>query len=196
MGNYIYDIALQAFKTFAIMFDSITVNPHINLTLFQPFDKENLMRYLNDPEIYQNTSRIPYPYTEKDADEWLNLVEDNRQRLGAPTNWAIRHRNAGLIGGIGRFAKSGLEGHFDEIGYWLAAPYRGQGLMSEVVSSFSDWLFANSALKRIEAWVFPFNVASIRVLEKSGYDREGYARKRVNKNGTLYDAVLLAKIKA
>ncbi len=173
----------------------IVINPAVNLTAFQPFDKENLLRYLNDQEVYRHTLHIPFPYTEQDADAWLAHVEENLDKMGAQLNWAIRHRAGGLIGGIGRFAKSGVDGHFDEIGYWLASPYRGQGLMTEVVSVFSDWLFSSTPLVRIEAWVFSFNNASIRVLEKAGYQQEGLARKRVNKNGKLYDAVLMAKLK-
>lgn len=177
------------------MTEPIAITPCVNLTAFETFDKENLILYLNDQEIFRNTSLIPYPYTERDADTWLGLVEDSLSKTGTILNWAVRHREGGLVGGISRLAKSGPDGHFDEIGYWLAAPYRGQGLMTEVVSVYSDWLFSNTSLERIEAWVFSFNAASIKVLSKAGFEHEGLARKRINKDGVLIDAVLMAKIK-
>ncbi len=173
----------------------ITVNAEIALTPFQPEDKPTLVQYLNDPVLYQNTLTVPSPYTAHDADDWLSRVEARRLDFGMETDWVIRRHAFELMGGIGRFVKSGVEGHSDEIGYWLAAPFRGQGIMSAVVVAYCNWLFENTPLVRIEANAFPFNPASIRVLEKSGFDKEGYARKKHCKNGQFIDSVLMAKIK-
>ncbi len=177
------------------MDNTITITPEIRLTSFLPEDKTNLVRYLNDPEVARNTLTVPYPYLEKDADEWLAKVEELRQEYGVETNWAIRHNTEGLIGGIGRFVKTGLDGHADEIGYWLAAPFRGQGIMTAVVSRLCDWLFENTALIRIEAKVFWYNPASAQVLKKAGFDQEGYARKQQKKGDQFLDIILLAKIR-
>lgn len=173
----------------------LSINSEIALTPFQPEDKTALVRYLNDPELYRNTLKVPNPYTEADAVEWLEFVRDTREKFGVETQWAIRNRTGDLIGGIGRFVHNGLEGHADEIGYWLAAPYRGQGIMSDVVDRLCDWLLEHTPLVRIEAKVFPHNPASARVLEKAGFEREGYARKLQQKNGVFLDAILLARIK-
>lgn len=163
---------------------------------YGPEDREGLIRYLNDPEIYRNTLRVPYPYTAQDADEWLVHTHERTAQLGRTANWAIRHREAGYIGGVSCFFKTGVEGHCDEIGYALAAPWRGQGLMTEVVTAFSAWLFdTRPALARLEANVFPHNPASVRVLEKAGYEREGYLRCLHLKEGELLDAIVMAKIR-
>ncbi len=105
--------------------------------------------------------------------------------------------HVGLIGGIGAFMKTGLDGHLDEIGYWLAEPFRGQGIMTEVVRRYTQWLFdSRPALVRIEAGVFAHNPASAKVLEKAGFAREGYARQLHVKNGVYIDAVLMAKFRS
>ncbi len=179
------------------MTETIYVNETISLTPFEPGDKTNMVLYLNDPMVYRNTLRVPSPYTDKDADEWLQVqVYERRAQLGREANWAIRHSQYGLIGGIGCFWKTGLDGHSDEIGYWLAKPWRSQGLMSAIVLAFSDWLFATRpSLVRLEGIVFAHNPASGRVLEKAGYEREGYLRKLYIKDGAYLDAVIWAKIR-
>jgi hypothetical protein len=52
----------------------IVVNNQIHLSEFRPSDKPALTEHLNDYDIYDRTLRIPFPYTEADADEWLALV--------------------------------------------------------------------------------------------------------------------------
>lgn len=177
------------------MEEKIIINDQIVLTEFRHEDKSNLVRYLNDPVVYQNTLTIPSPYYEADADKWLEIARANREKYGRLTNWAIRHREEGLIGGIGRMALTGMEGHRDEIGYWLAAPFRGRGIMTEVVKKLSAFLFSSTPLVRIEAHVYEYNPASARLLEKAGFRREGFCRKFAVKDGQLIDAILLAKIK-
>lgn len=178
------------------MEQQIIVNNQITLTPFLETDKPNLVRFLNDPVVYANTLKVPHPYGEKEAEDWLRLVQEIRNKLGQETNWSVRHRAEGVIGGIGRFAQTGLDGHADEIGYWLAAPFRGQGLMTAVVSTYCDWLFTHTRLVRIEAGVYTHNPASKRVLEKAGFEQEGIARKKICKDGRLLDLYLMARIKA
>lgn len=177
------------------MEEKIIIDDLIVLSEFQEKDKPNMVRYLNDPVIYRNTLTIPSPYAEPDADKWLEIVRANREKYGRLTNWAIRHREAGLIGGIGAMVKTGLDGHRDEIGYWLAEPFRGRGIMTEVVGKFTEHLFETRPLVRIEAHVYDYNPASARVLEKAGFQREGFCRKFALKDGKYIDAILMAKIK-
>ena len=56
-----------------------------------------------------------------------------------------------------------------EIGYGLAAPYRGQGLGSEAVMAMTAWLIAQPDIARVRAYTAAGNTASRRVLEKAGY---------------------------
>jgi [ribosomal protein S5]-alanine N-acetyltransferase len=181
---------------FADMDDFIHISPRITLTPIVAADKENMIRYLNDESIGRNTLRVPQPYTAAHADERLEKLAQQRAETGTPSEWAIRHDEAGLIGGIGFFLKNGLDGHSDEIGYWLAAPFRGQGIMTEVVRSFADrMLEQRPALVRIEAHVFTQNLASVRLLEKAGFEREGLLRKFYVKNGAYIDVVAMARLR-
>jgi len=178
------------------MSDKIFLREHLALRPFEPDDNPNLVRYLNDPTIYRNTQNIPSPYTEVDANWWIHHVREIYEQHGVHTNQAICHDEHGVIGGIGCFLHTGFEGHRDEIGYWLAEPFRGQGIATDAVEVFCNWLLAiRPALVRIEAKVYSHNPASARVLEKAGFQREGLARKLVFKDGAYIDAILLSRLR-
>ena len=174
----------------------LPIDDALYLSEYQSTDAPTLVEFLNDIEIARNTSTIPYPYTSDDAHRWLQMVADGTAQNGGPSNWAIRHEIKGLVGGIGIFLHKGWTGHFDELGYWLGAPYRGQGWMSKTVLRFTEWQFElRPGLLRMEAWVYAHNTPSQRVLENAGFQREGVARKRFLKNGDALDGVLFGRLR-
>jgi [ribosomal protein S5]-alanine N-acetyltransferase len=175
------------------MTTSILINDKIELTEIRESDKSQLIRYLNDLTIFNNTLMIPHPYTAESADFYLNLCRNAEKSNGFVTNFAIRDRASGnLIGGCGRFVK---DIHKDEIGYWLAEPFRSQGIMSAVINGFCEHLFDTTDLIRIEAIVFVENMASAKTLEKADFQREGLLRKYVVKNGEMKDVFMYARLK-
>ncbi len=165
----------------------------VTLSRIIPGDKPSLVRCLNERGIYDNTLLIPYPYTEKDADWWINHVTNFERMHAKQKVWAIRNQQEELIGAIGLQYKYGLHSHKDEFGYWLAKPYWGQGIMTEVVRQFTPICFTRMHLVRLEATVFAGNQASARVLEKAGYLYEGLLRKYHQKDGKIFDGLLYAK---
>ncbi|MFM9975230.1 MAG: GNAT family N-acetyltransferase [Beijerinckiaceae bacterium] len=80
------------------------------------------------------------------------------------------------------------------LGYWMGAPYAGKGIMTAAVNTVLDRAFTTLKLRRIEAACVPENVISIRLLEKAGFVREGYARDYLLINGQWRDHVLFAKL--
>ena len=88
----------------------------------------------------------------------------------------IRNGDKELIGAIGLKPEAGPGAHRAEIGYWLARPWWGQGVTTEAVRALTRYAFEELGLRRLVAQVYPWNQASIRVLEKCGFRREGYLR--------------------
>lgn len=171
----------------------IPVNERVYLSALQPADKGALVEYLNDRDIYEATLRIPYPYAEADADRFLQLDADATAKHGHLVHFAIRDVSDALIGGCGF---EGLAyGHRAEIGYWLAKPFWGQGIMTTVVRALCAYAFSEWNLVRITAHVFTFNKRSARVLEKNGFQFEGLLRKHHQKGGQFVDSLLYAKVK-
>lgn len=78
------------------------------------------------------------------------------------------------------------------IGYWIGAPHANKGYMTKAVNAVASFVFDSLHLHRLEAACLPANVASIRVLEKVGFKREGLARRYLKINGYWQDHFLYA----
>jgi ribosomal-protein-alanine N-acetyltransferase len=96
---------------------------------------------------------------------------------------------------VGRISLGGiLRGAFQNayLGYWIDAAHQGQGLMTEAVRAATNFAFGAAALHRVQAAVMPSNKASLRVLEKAGYRREGAAARYLCIAGAWEDHLLFA----
>jgi ribosomal-protein-alanine N-acetyltransferase len=80
------------------------------------------------------------------------------------------------------------------LGYWMGAPYAGRGHMRAAVETLMPVAFGLLRLHRIEAATMLSNIASIRVLESSGFTREGVARAYLKINGRWEDHLLYARV--
>jgi ribosomal-protein-alanine N-acetyltransferase len=78
------------------------------------------------------------------------------------------------------------------LGYWMGLPYAGNGLMSRSVRAVTGFAFTVLRLHRIEAACLPHNEASIKLLERIGFKREGFARAYLRINGVWQDHLLYA----
>src|SRR5262245_32094838 len=173
----------------------MTINDQAHLSEFCSSDKDALIQHLNDRDIYDRTLRIPFPYSGADADEWLELVAKITQQQGYPVQWAIRSADGALIGGCGFDGFQGGKSHQAEIGYWLAKPFWSRGIMTVVVKRVCHHAFEKFGLAKITAHVFSHNPASARVLEKCGFQEEGFLRKHFLKDGQFIDARLFALLR-
>jgi ribosomal-protein-alanine N-acetyltransferase len=81
------------------------------------------------------------------------------------------------------------------VGYWIGQPFARQGYMTAAVRALAPFAFGTLKLHRVEAACIPGNVASIRLLEKTGFVREGYARRYLCINGLWQDHLLYARLK-
>jgi ribosomal-protein-alanine N-acetyltransferase len=80
------------------------------------------------------------------------------------------------------------------IGYWVGAPFARQGYMTAAVRALIPFCFRTLRLHRLEAACIPGNVASVSLLEKTGFVREGYARNYLCINGVWQDHLLYARL--
>ena len=81
------------------------------------------------------------------------------------------------------------------IGYWVGEPFARRGYMSAAVRALIPFSFGSLRLHRLEAACIPDNAASIALLEKTGFRREGYAREYLCINGVWADHLLYARLK-
>jgi [ribosomal protein S5]-alanine N-acetyltransferase len=99
-----------------------------------------------------------------------------------------------LIGTINLFSviRGSIQSAF--VGYFLDQKHNGKGYTTEAVHLIVNYAFEELKLHRVEAGVMPHNIASIRVLEKAGFEKEGLARKNVKINGKWEDHQQMAII--
>ncbi|MFN4080573.1 MAG: GNAT family N-acetyltransferase [Saprospiraceae bacterium] len=178
------------------MLESLIINNELRLRQMKEDDLPNLALRLNHPQIANNTQTIPYPYSLRDAEFFFEKIKSEYAASGTPKHWIVEHCELGLVGGVGVSMKGGAEEHKDEIGYAFGAAYWGRGFATAAVRALTAMQFeTRPSLVRMEAWVYAYNPASVRVLEKSGYRREGYCRSFFVKNDRCVDAWLLARLR-
>ncbi|WP_310602101.1 GNAT family N-acetyltransferase [Anaerosporobacter sp.] len=100
-----------------------------------------------------------------------------------------------IVGCIAAFFEEDMYCKNAEISYWLSAEYRGKGIMSQVIETFTQALFSEFDIHRIWARPFERNKASQGVLKKVGFSYEGLLKQNVLKDGLFLDSVIYAFIK-
>ncbi|MCP3653506.1 MULTISPECIES: GNAT family N-acetyltransferase [Herbaspirillum] len=151
---------------------------------------EELALIANNKNISGNMAdRFPSPYKFDDAVAWIHEMKSHPHRHA----WAIEF-NGRLAGGISLVPRSGSLKHCSGIVYWLGEQYWGLGLATESVRRVLAFAFDVEQFVRVETTVFEWNLASIRVLEKCGFVREGTLRASFMKNGRIVDRHLYAAL--
>ena len=161
------------------------------LRAWKPGDEESLVGHANNRAIWRNLrDAFPHPYTLADAASWIQIANPTSQI----TNFAIVV-DGSAVGGIGLVLKDDVFRRSAEIGYWLGQEFWGRGIVTEAVRAVTDYAFATFDVCRLFAGVFEWNPASMRVLEKAGYEFECRMRKSVTKDGETIDELIYAAIR-
>lgn len=154
-------------------------------------DLKALLRHANNPKIAANLrDQFPHPYTRRDGTDFL----DYAQLQEPECSFALEYGGE-AVGGVGFLLGRDIARISAEMGYWLGEELWGRGLATRAVQATSDWAFDNYKLTRVFAMAFAHNAASIRVLEKAGFEREGVLRRSAIKNGGVLDQILYAKVR-
>ncbi len=99
-----------------------------------------------------------------------------------------------LIGHIALYAIKRMPYSSGFVGYSMDQHFVGQGIATDAVRVILDFAFTKVKLHRVEAYITPKNIASIRVIEKSGFQQEGLLRKLLYINGEWVDHYMYAII--
>ncbi|APJ03114.1 GNAT family N-acetyltransferase [Silvanigrella aquatica] len=173
----------------------IYVDNDIYLSEFMEQDQDELVLLLNEKEFSENTGTIPFPYELVHSKNLLLYAFAEAKKFKKIIHFAIRNQEGKIIGSIGFEKLYKLPTHQAEIGYWLSKKYWGQGIMPKVIQKVCEYGFSELSLARISAMVFIFNIPSCKVLEKSGFIKEGVLRNFFLQNGNIFDGVIYSKIK-
>ena len=126
-------------------------------------DKKQLVDLIGDFRVSKTLSNVPYPYTDKDAEYWLNDVKNSKFKLN------IFLDNI-LIGGVGL---RNINIDYYELGYWIGFKYWGKGYATEACYGLLNYVQKNISFKNLKASAYKENIASLNVLKKIGFRQTG-----------------------
>jgi len=107
----------------------------------------------------------------------------------------VRSCDGGLVGGLTLANIRRGVAQAGSLGYWMGLPFVRQGYMTAAVRAIIPFAFVTLRLHRLEAACIPTNAASVKLLQHTGFAREGYARESLCINGTWQDHLLYARLK-
>lgn len=164
----------------------------IELKKWTSEDKENLIGLCNRAERKYLADRMPYPYTEADADWWLNMIHEQEEKDGIFRAIIVDGK---IAGNISVERKSDVYGKDAELGYFLATEYWSKGIMTAAVKQICDIAFAKLDIIRITGLVYEPNIASRKVMEKGGFELEGIMKNAVVKGENVYNLCIYGKLR-
>lgn len=156
-------------------------------------DIPSLVKNANHKSVAKYTL-VPHPYRAKDAEAFIELSRE-KSRKNISRNFAIISHETGEVAGMMGLNRINHQHRRVEIGYWIGVDYRGKGLTTEALNLVVKYSFNNLKALRAHAFVDPKNVASIRVLEKAGFKREGLLKKFYRSHNRQSDVYIYAKVK-
>ncbi len=156
-------------------------------------DIEGLFAVFSDPQVMRYWSTPPFVDKQAAVELQREIAESNQRRTMIKWGLALRETNS-LIGTVTLFNLD-LNNGRAELGYAMARAHWGFGYMREALQKLLSYAFEDLELRRLEADVDPRNAASIRTLERLGFQREGLLRERWHVNGEIQDAYFYGLLK-
>lgn len=151
-------------------------------------DIDSLVKFANNQQIAKfMTDQFPHPYTHEKGKAFIEFATQN-----SPVNIFAIDINGEASGGIGLHFQADIQRKNAELGYWLAEPYWGNGIITKAIVQMIDYGFKKFDINRIYARPFGTNIASQKVLEKAGFVLEARFEKAFFKNGEYIDELIYA----
>jgi ribosomal-protein-alanine N-acetyltransferase len=164
---------------------------NISLRLWESRDIKDLIEYANNPNIAQNmTNAFPHPYTKEAGLKFIEIAQSH-----SPAHVFAICVNNQAVGAIGVHPQADIHEKCAELGYWLAEPFWGKGIMSVAVKQMIEYAFQNFTIVRLYARPFSSNIGSQKVLHKCGFKLEARLKKSIYKNETFLDELIYAIVK-
>jgi RimJ/RimL family protein N-acetyltransferase len=159
-------------------------------------DAQDIAANANDLDVSRYLALVPYPYSVKDARDFIKLRRKKAKHN--PYNFGIILKSSGkLVGMIGFVGYDKFTGKA-EVGYWLGKKFWRQGITEEALRAFIKFAFGKLKMTRLEAGALVENKASVKLLKKVGFVKEGLKRKsaRPRSTGKWHDTYVFGLLKS
>ena len=164
----------------------------VRLRLMTEADVDDVVAAVQDPDVKRYTT-VPDPYTDDDARHWQRI---SRAGLDSGTDFATLIVDTGdgaLLGAVGLHGIDPVSGRC-AAGYWVAPWARGRGAAARGLDLICGYAFAELEVSRIELWIEPGNLPSLRVAERAGFSREGLLRSFAVIAGERRDMLMYSRL--
>lgn len=159
-----------------------------NLRPWNIEDLNTLVNYANNWNIAKNmTDKFPFPYSKSDGKTFIEFATKE-----VPIHIFAIDIEGQAVGGIGIHPQHDIYRKNAELGYWLAEPFWGQGIITNAIKHAINFAFEIYDIDRVFARPFGTNTPSQRVLEKNNFVLEGKFEKVLIKDGELIDELIYA----
>ena len=156
-------------------------------------DAKEIWCYANNRKVAENLRDVfPFPYEQRDATDFIGHCIKSEGKGQICRAICVDEKPVGSISislGQDVYRRSA------ELGYWLAEPFWGKGIMCQAVAQICQEAFERFDIVRIYAEPYAYNKGSRRVLEKAGFVLEGILKQSVYKNGQMHDSCIYALLK-
>ena len=153
------------------------------LRRWQKTDAASLQKNANDRAVSATLlDRFPYPYSLTDAEYFIG-IKINEEPI---TNFAI-DIGGEVVGVISVDLREDIYRKTPLLGYWISPAHRGKGIITEAVELVTNYAFTHLDIICIQANTLGNNPASMRVLEKAGFIKQGVLPRSVIKDGEILD---------
>ncbi|WP_033543040.1 GNAT family N-acetyltransferase [Planococcus sp. CAU13] len=156
-------------------------------------DADSLLAYLSDEEVTRHMGLAPFTTVEDTLDEveWYNSIFDK----GTGMRWGITLKDEDRVIGSCGFLNLTQKHHRAEIGFELSREHWGKGIAAEALQAVIYHGFSSLNLNRIEALIEPANSPSQKLVEKTGFLREGLLRDYEYTQGKFDDLYMYSMLK-
>ena len=169
------------------------VSPQVSLRPAAPRDADLLRQWRAEPSVRRFQPLNELPTAQLRADVASQRIADLYRGRGEKFQWIVQVD--GQPAGWVTLVVSNWEHGLAEVGYALSTPFQSRGVMTEALAILLEDLFQNTLLERVEARCAVENVGSQRVLEKSGFEREGRLRAYFKLRGRRVDNYLYSLLR-
>lgn len=147
---------------------------------------EEIQKLANNHAIAVNLrDAFPYPYTVEDAVTYLELAAN-----GVLGHVFGIYDNDTFVGCCSLIPQNDVYRINAEIGYWIGEPYWGRGYATDAVRQCLKFAFEELNLLRVYANICEYNIGSMKVLEKAGFEKEAIIKSSIMKEGKIFDEYL------
>jgi RimJ/RimL family protein N-acetyltransferase len=172
----------------------IITTPRIVLRWISEDDIDSLYEIFSNAQVMRYWSTAPLTNREAAAELHREITDGNES--DQVFKWGLALRDSNTVIGTTTLFNLNLDNGRAELGYAMSRAYWGKGYMNEALQALVSHAFDVMKLRRLEADVDPRNTASIRTLERLGFQREGFLRERWHVNGEIQDALFYGLLRS